>query len=56
MSKKRFTPEQIISMLRPSALPTASFRFHLAMDTLVVRLTVPPVGPVEDLNLQVGTP
>jgi hypothetical protein len=26
------------------------------MDTLAVRLTVPPVGPVEDLHLQVGAP
>jgi hypothetical protein len=26
------------------------------MDTLAVRLTVPPVGPVEDLHLQVNAP
>jgi len=37
-------------------LPSASFRFHLAMDTLAVRLTVPLAGPVEDLHLQVGAP
>jgi len=37
-------------------LPAASFRFHLAVDTLAVRLTVPPVGPVEDLHLQVNAP
>jgi hypothetical protein len=26
------------------------------MDTLAVRLTVPPTGPVKDLHLQVGAP
>jgi len=45
-----------ISVRRTSALPAASFRFHLAMDTLAVRLTVPPVGPVEDFHLHVGAP
>ncbi len=30
--------------------------FHLTVDTLAVLLTVPPVGPVEDLHLQVGAP
>jgi hypothetical protein len=39
---------------RVSALPGASFRFHLAMDTLAVRLSVPPAGPVKDFHLQVG--
>src|SRR5688572_14880893 len=32
---------------RSSALPAASFRFHLAMDTLAVRLTVPLIGPAK---------
>jgi len=45
-----------IPVRRASALPAASFRFHLAMDTLAVRLTVPPVGSVEDLHLQVNAP
>ena len=45
-----------ISVRQASALPAASFRFHLTMDTLAVRPTVPPVGPVEDLHLQVGAP
>jgi hypothetical protein len=36
-----------------SALPTASFRFHLAMDTLAVQLTLPLAGCVEDLHLLV---
>ncbi|QLA17541.1 hypothetical protein GD605_16360 [Desulfolutivibrio sulfoxidireducens] len=38
---------------RASALPAASFRFHLAMDTLAVRLPVPPAGSGEDFHLQV---
>ena len=33
-----------ISVRRASALPAASFRFHLAMDTLAVRLTIPLLG------------
>ena len=37
---------------RASALPTASFRFHLAMDTLAVQLTLPLAGRVEDFHLQ----
>jgi hypothetical protein len=41
---------------RASALPTASFRFHLAMDTLAVRLTLPLAGRVEDFHLQVSAP
>ncbi|MDR2054745.1 MAG: hypothetical protein LBQ10_02605, partial [Desulfovibrio sp.] len=34
----------------------ASFRFHLAMDTLAVRLAVPRDGSAEDLHLQVRAP
>ena len=45
-----------IPVRRVSVLPAASFRFHLAMDTLAVRLTVPPVGPVGDLHPQVNAP
>ena len=45
-----------VSVRRASALPAASLRFHLTMDTLAVRLTVPPDGPVEDLNLQESAP
>src|SRR5437773_9145435 len=41
---------------RASALPAASFRFHLAMDTLAVRLTIPPVGFVADFHSQVNVP
>jgi len=36
-----------------SVLPSASFRFLLAMDTLAVRLTLPLAGCVEDFHLQV---
>ena len=39
-----------------SALPTASSRFHLAMDTLAVRLTLPLAGCVGDLHLLVSAP
>jgi hypothetical protein len=39
-----------------SALPTASSRFHLAMDTLAVQLTLPLAGCVEDLHLLVSAP
>jgi hypothetical protein len=35
---------------RASALPAASFGFHLTMDTLAVRLTLPPVGCVKDFE------
>jgi hypothetical protein len=37
-------------------LPAASFRSHLAMDTLAVRLTIPPVGLVEVFHLLVRAP
>jgi len=39
-----------------SALLTASFGFHLAMDTLAVQLTLPLAGCVEDFHLQVSAP
>src|SRR5467141_1562972 len=45
-----------ISVRRASALPAASFRFHLAMDTLAVQLTIPPVGFVGDFHSLVSTP
>ena len=34
-------------------MPSASFRFHLTVDTLAVQLVVPLAGPTEDLHLQV---
>src|SRR5712692_3630993 len=45
-----------VSVRRASVLPAASFRFHLAMDTLAVRLTIPPVGFVGDFHSQVSAP
>ena len=39
-----------------STLLSASFRFHHAMDTLAVQLTLPLAGCVEDLHLQVILP
>src|SRR3974390_4973 len=39
-----------------SVLPTASFRFRLATDTLAVQLTLPLAGCVEDFHLQVRAP
>src|SRR5881394_3284139 len=45
-----------ISVRRTSALPAASFRFHLAMDTLAVRLMVPPVRSIGDFHSQVSAP
>ncbi len=47
------TASYAIPIRQASGLPAASFRFHLTMDTLAVRLTVPPVGSVEDFHLQV---
>jgi len=46
----------VVSVRRASALPAASFRFHLAMDTLAVRLTIPPVGFVGDFHSLVKAP
>ena len=45
------TASYAVSVRQASALPAASFGFHLAVDTLAVRLTIPTVGPVEDFHL-----
>src|SRR6266852_5771650 len=45
-----------VSVRRASVLPAASFRFHLTMNTLAVRLTIPPVGFVGDFHSQVSAP
>jgi hypothetical protein len=37
-------------------LPSASFRFHLAMDTLAARLMVPLNGPIVNFHHQVKAP
>src|SRR5690606_15634091 len=52
----RMNASYAIPVRRASDLPAASFRFHLAMDTLAVRLTIPAAGLVEDLHLQVNAP
>jgi len=45
-----------ISVRQASVLPAASSGFHLAMDTLAVRLTIPPAGVVRDFHPQVNAP
>jgi hypothetical protein len=42
-----------VSVRRCETLLTASFRFHLAVDTLAVRLMVPTTKPIEDFHLRV---
>ena len=38
-----------LSVRQTSGLPSASFRFHLTVDTLAVWLTIPPAGVVRGL-------
>jgi hypothetical protein len=45
-----------ISVRQASGLPAASSGFHLAVDTLAVRLTIPPAGAVRDFHPQVNAP
>jgi len=45
-----------ISARQAGGLPAASFRLHLAMDALAVRLPVPPAGSIEDLHFQAAHP
>jgi hypothetical protein len=51
-----FAASYAVSIRQASVLPAASSRFHLAMDTLAVRLTIPPAGFVEDFHLQMNAP
>lgn len=46
----------VVSVRQASALPAASFRFHLARNTLAVWLTLAPAGCVENFHLPVGAP
>ena len=55
-SSSRRAASYAISVRQASDLPAASFRSHLAMDTLAVRLTVPPVGSVGDFHPRVSAP
>ena len=54
------SPGYVASYLLPvrqaSVLPSASSRFAVARDTLAVQLTLPLIGRVEDLHLQVSAP
>ncbi len=45
-----------ISIRWASVLPSTSFRFHLTMDTLAVRLIVPLPGSIVDFHHQVIRP
>jgi hypothetical protein len=45
-----------ISVRQASGLPAASSRFHPTVDTLAVRLTIPPTGFVGDFHPQVNAP
>ena len=42
----------VISVRRLRALPTASFRFHLTLNTLAVQLTLPTTKRVVDFHHQ----
>ena len=44
------TASYVIPVRQASALPAASFRYHLAMDTLAVKLVVPPTGSTGDFH------
>jgi hypothetical protein len=50
------TASYAISVRQASVLPSAFFRFHLAMDTLAVRLIVPLIGSIVDFHHQVIRP
>ena len=51
-----FAASYAVSVRRASVLPAASSGFHLTVDTLAVRLTIPPAEFVEDFHLQVSAP
>jgi len=46
----------VLPVRRTSVLPAASFRFHLAVDTLAVQLMIPPAGDIGDFHPQVIAP
>jgi len=52
----RYAASYPLPVRQASALPSASSRFAVARDTLAVQLTLPLVGRVEDLHLQVSAP
>src|SRR5690625_1804531 len=55
-SSSSMTASNAIPVRQASALPSASFRFHLTMNTLAVQLALPLAGPAEDFHLQVSAP
>lgn len=50
------TASYAISVRQASDLLTASFRFHLTVNTLAVQLVIPLTGLTEDSHLQVILP
>ena len=52
----RYAASYPLPVRQASALPSASSRFTVARDTLAFQLTLPLVGRVEDLHLQVSAP
>lgn len=48
LTRPGVTASYAISVRQASALPAASFRFHLTMHTLAVRLIVPLTRPIAD--------
>jgi hypothetical protein len=52
----RYAASHPLPVRQASALPSASFRFAVARDTLAVRLTLPLAGRVEDFHLRVSAP
>ncbi len=55
-SLPHMTASYVIPVRQASALPAASFRFPLAMDTLAVKLIVPPTGSIGDFHSLEGVP
>ena len=45
----------VVRVPQAGVLPTASFRFHLAMDTLAVQLMVDTANPIADFHCQAIT-
>src|SRR5208283_529854 len=50
LPRPRVAASYTVPVRRAGTLPTASFRFHLAMDTLAVQLTIPVIGAREGLS------
>ena len=46
----------VLPVRQASVLPSASFRFHLTVDTLAVRLMIPPAGVIGVLHSLASAP